>query len=103
MDERRILVRVDIDGINRTFAYEAPEGTEVGDRVTVPPFYYEPQNGPGHHGTVTAYGADYEGPVRDIIAVTGPAGGLGKSPSSFPPGTRGAAETVRRLWDGTVW
>lgn len=70
MPEQRLLVRVRIDGIDRTFAYEAPSGTRIGDKVTVPPFYYEPQDGPPHHGTVTAYGASYEGPARQVVSVS---------------------------------
>jgi hypothetical protein len=60
-----VLVQVNIDGTKRSYIYEAPEGTAVGDAVTVPP----PPWGRGpQQGTVTALGSDYAGPVKPVLS-----------------------------------
>lgn len=65
---RYVKIQVDI-GAARPYTYEAPEGTQLGDRVTVPPAWgSEPLA-----GRVVALGSDYEGAVRRVLSVTAPA------------------------------
>jgi primosomal protein N' len=58
-------VQVDI-GARRAYTYEAPDGTQVGDRVTVPDAFggREPIG-----GRVVALGSAYEGPIVKVLSV----------------------------------
>jgi hypothetical protein len=68
-EDRGVLVKVSVEGVREPLTYNAPDGTGVGDTVTVPPFSYEPDGAAAHHGYVVAVGSDYTGPVADVTAV----------------------------------
>jgi primosomal protein N' len=60
-----VKVKVDI-GAKRLYTYDAPDGTQVGDAVTVPPSW-------GHDpmpGRVAEIGSDYDGEIRAVLTVT---------------------------------
>lgn len=74
-----VVVGVHIDGLSKTLAYEAPPDTKTGDRVTIPPFWWEnPEQVPPRYGTVTGSGADLPGDgagqVRRVLTVRHPLG-----------------------------
>jgi primosomal protein N' len=58
-------VQVDIGG-RRPYTYEAPEGTRVDDRVTVPNAF----GGEPVPGRVVALGSAYDGPIVKVLSVS---------------------------------
>jgi hypothetical protein len=66
-----MLVRVSVNGISRTLTYAVPDGTQVGDLVTVPAMGFD-RPGTIHEGRVVALGSHYTGPVKDVLSVRPP-------------------------------
>jgi len=60
----RILV--ELPGAARRYTYEAPDGTKVGDTVTVPGPPWDRRS--PQQGTVVSLQSDYDGPVVSVIA-----------------------------------
>lgn len=88
----RVLVDI---GARRPYTYEAPEGTKVGDTVTVPGPAWAP--GQPQAGTVVGLESDYAGPVRRVLDGWPSPAGLDWDMSDWGPEDLGVEGIVMAL------